>query len=267
MKPLLCLLCAPAALAQPLDLSLYQDLEWRMIGPFRGGRTVGATGVPGRPNVFYIGHNNGGVWKTDDYGRTWVPLFDDQPTGSIGDIAVAPSNPDVLYAGTGEGLQRPDLAVGDGMFKSTDGGATWQHVGLRGVQQISSLAVHSSNPEVVFAAALGHPYGPNEERGVFKSTDGGATWDKVLYIDENTGAMAVALEPTNPDVLYADLWEARQGPWENAAWEGPNSGLYTSKDGGGTLRGRGCSRWWLSKNRVLLRPGEAVRPNPVGCYE
>ncbi|MDQ6717240.1 MAG: glycoside hydrolase, partial [Gemmatimonadota bacterium] len=210
-------------------------LQWRMIGPHRAGRTVGATGVRQQPNVFYIGVNNGGVWKTTDYGRTWFPIFDDQATSSIGDIVVAPSDPNVIYVGTGEGLQRPDLSTGDGVYKSTDAGKTWRHLpGLRDAQQLGGLAVDPHNPNRVFVAALGHPYGPNEERGVYRSMDGGETWQRVLYKDENTGAIQVTLDPNNPDVVYADLWAGRQGPWENATWDGPLSGLYKSVDGGNT---------------------------------
>ncbi len=222
--------------AQQFNPNLYQEMKWRMIGPFRGGRTVGATGVPGQPNVFYIGVNNGGVWKTNDYGRTWWPIFDDQPTGSIGALAVAPSNPDIIYVGSGEGLQRPDLSTGDGIYKSTDGGKTWQYLGLRDAQQIGAIIVDPRDPNRVFVAALGHPYGPNEERGVFRSTDGGQTWTKALYKDEDTGAIALAFDPTNPQTIYADLWSARQGPWENGAWQGPGSGLFKSTDGGTTWK-------------------------------
>jgi N-acyl-D-aspartate/D-glutamate deacylase/photosystem II stability/assembly factor-like uncharacterized protein len=211
---------------------LYPGLKWRMIGPFRGGRTVGATGVPGQPNVFYIGVNNGGVWKTNDFGQTWKPIFDDQPTGSIGAIAVAPSSPETIYVGSGEGLQRPDLSVGDGIYKSTDGGKTWRHLGLRNAQQIGAILVDPRDPNLVYVAALGHPYGANEERGVFRSTDGGETWQKVLYKDENTGAIALVFDPANSKTIYADLWSARQGPWENGAWQGPGSGLYKTTDGG-----------------------------------
>lgn len=218
--------------AQPTGGEVFQGMKWRMIGPFRGGRTVGATGVPGQPNVFYIGVNNGGVWKTNDYGLTWKPIFDDQPTGSIGAIAVAPSRPDTIYVGSGEGLQRPDLSVGDGIYKSMDGGKTWRHLGLRDAQQIGAIIVDPHDPNLVYVAALGHPYGPNEERGVFRSTDGGETWQKVLYKDVDTGAIALAIDPSNPKVLYADLWSARQGPWENGAWQGPGSGLYKTTDGG-----------------------------------
>jgi photosystem II stability/assembly factor-like uncharacterized protein len=215
---------------------LFSDMRWRMIGPHRGGRTVGAVGVPQLPGTFYIGVNNGGVWKTTDYGRTWFPIFDDQPTGSIGDVAVAPDNPDIIYVGTGEGLQRPDLSVGNGMYKSTDAGKTWKHIGLEKVQQIGGIAIDPYNELRVFVAALGHPYGPNEERGVYRTLDGGVTWEKVLYIDENTGAIQVTIDPNNPQVVFADLWAGRQGPWENGAWNGKESGLFKSTDGGNTWR-------------------------------
>lgn len=230
------LLLSAVASSQFLNPSLYQDLHYRCIGPFRAGRTVGAVGVPQQPNVFYIGVNNGGVWKTDDYGRTWNPIFDDAPTGSVGDIAVSQSQPEVIYVGTGEGLHRPDLSVGDGIFKSTDGGKTWVHAGLADVQQVGRLIVHPSNPDIVFVAGLGHPYGPNEERGVFRTTNGGRTWQKVLYINHNTGAIQVEFDPNNPQIIFADMWEHRDGPWENASFSGPNSGLYKSTDGGNTWR-------------------------------
>src|SRR6202171_5384218 len=169
----------------------YQDLHGRMIGPFRGGRTRACAGVPGQPNVFYIGAVNGGVWKTGDYGRTWTPIFEDQPTGSIGAIAVAPSNSNIIYVGSGEGLQRPDLSVGDGIYKSTDAGKTWTHLGLRNGQQIPQIVVDPKDPNRLFVAVLGHPYGANQERGIFRSTDGGRTFEKVLYKDENTGGCDV----------------------------------------------------------------------------
>lgn len=223
--------------AQSVSPGLFSALEWRMIGPHRGGRTVGATGVPGQPNVFYIGVNNGGVWKTTDYGHVWTPIFDDQPTGSIGDIAVAQSNPNIIYVGTGEGLQRPDLATGDGIYKSTDAGKSWTHHGLREAQQIGSIAVDPRNPDRVFVAALGHPYGPNTERGVYRSADGGRTWQRVLYMDENTGAIQVGFDPSNSQIVYADMWAGRQAPWEiGTSFNGPGSGLYKSIDGGTTWR-------------------------------
>jgi photosystem II stability/assembly factor-like uncharacterized protein len=179
---------------------------------------------------------NGGVFKTDDYGRTWRPIFDDQPTASIGAIAVAPSNPDVIYVGSGEGLHRPDLSVGDGIYKSTDAGKTWAHLGLRDGQQIAQLAVDPHNPDRLFVAVGGHPYGPNEERGLFRSTDGGKTFEKVLYRDENTGASDVQIDPGNVAVVYAGLWESREGPWENATFNGSNGGIFKSADGGTTWR-------------------------------
>jgi photosystem II stability/assembly factor-like uncharacterized protein len=229
-------LAAAAPAAEPPSPSLYAGLRWRMIGPFRGGRTVGATGVPGQPHVFYIGVNNGGVWKTTDAGRTWAPIFDDQPTGSVGAVAVAPSNPDVLYVGSGEGLQRPDLSTGDGVYKSTDGGKSWRNVGLRDGQQIAAILIDPRDADRVFVAVLGHPYGPNAERGVYRTTDGGKTWDRVLGRGENTGAVALAFDSANARTLYAVLWESRQGPWENGSWQGPGSGLFKSTDGGTTWR-------------------------------
>ena len=208
-----------------------------MIGPFRGGRARAVAGVPREPNVFYVGQVNGGVWKSNDYGRTWSPIFDQQPTQSIGAIAVAPSDPNIVYVGSGEGLHRPDLSVGDGIYKSSDAGKTWTHLGLRGAQQIPALAVDPRDPNRLFAAVLGHPYGPSEERGIFRSTDGGVTWQKVLYKDENTGGSDIALDPSNPDAVYACLWEAREGPWEDGnLFNGTGGGLFKSTDGGNTWR-------------------------------
>src|SRR6266540_3707552 len=171
----LAVLLPSRAAPQGYDPKLFGELRWRLIGPFRGGRTVAAVGIPDQPNVFFIGVNNGGVWKTTDYGRIWTPIFDSQSTGSIGALAVAPSDPNVLYVGSGEGLQRPDLSVGDGIYRSTDAGRTWRHLGLRDGQQIPALLVDPRDPNRVFAAVLGHPYGPNEERGIYRSTDGGET--------------------------------------------------------------------------------------------
>jgi photosystem II stability/assembly factor-like uncharacterized protein len=221
--------------AQQVPENTYQDLHWRMIGPFRGGRTRAATGVPSQPNVFYIGQVNGGVWKSDDYGRTWTPIFDHESTQSIGAIAVAPSNPNIIYVASGEGLHRPDLSVGNGIYKSTDAGKTWTHLGLRDGFQIPALAIDPRDPNRVFAAVLGHPYGPNEERGLYRSTDGGQTWQKVISKDENTGASDVEIDPSNPDVIYASMWEAREGPWEdNNEFNGTGGGLFKSTDGGAT---------------------------------
>jgi len=233
----LLLLIASLAGAQQYPEQFYQDLHWRMIGPFRGGRTRAVAGIAGQPNVFYVGAVDGGVWKSDDYGRTWHPIFDDQPTQSIGAIGVSPSNPDIVYVGSGEGLQRPDLSVGDGIYKSTDAGKTWVHLGLRDGQQIPALAVDPHNPNRIFAAVLGHPYGPNPERGIFRSTDGGATWEKVLFKNENTGGSDVEIDPSDPDTVYASLWQSRLGPWEDDnAFAGTGGGLFKSTDGGTTWR-------------------------------
>ena len=208
-----------------------------MIGPFRGGRTRAAAGVPSQPNVFYVGAVNGGVWKSDDYGRTWNPIFDHEPTQSIGAIAVAASDPNIVYVGSGEGLHRPDLAVGDGIYRSNNAGKTWTHLGLPDAQQIPALAVDPRDPNRVFAALLGHPYGPNAERGIYRSSDGGRTWQKVLAKDENTGGSDIQIDPSNPDVIYASLWEAREGPWEdNNDFDGTGGGLFKSVDNGVTWR-------------------------------
>ncbi len=223
----------PARQASAPHARLFSDMRWRNIGPLRGGRTKAIAGVPSQPFTFYIGMVNGGVWKTTNAGRTWTPIFEDQPTGSIGSIAVAPSDPNIIYVGSGEGLQRPDLSIGDGMYKSTNAGKTWTHLGLHDAQQIARVEVDPTNPDRVFVAALGHPYGPNEERGIFRSTDGGQTFQKVLYRDENTGGKDVDIDPSDPNVVYAVMFEGRQGPWENSAWSGAG-GIFKSTDGGST---------------------------------
>ena len=245
--------------SQPYNSEYFNDMKWRMIGPHRGGRTVGAVGVPQQPNVFYIGVNNGGVWKTTDYGRTWFPIFDDQPTGSIGDIVIAPSNPNVIYVGSGEGLQRPDLSVGDGIYKSTDAGKTWTHLGFKDAQQIGGMAIDPTNENRVFVAALGHPYGPNEERGVYRTTDGGKTWQRVLYKDENTGAIQVTIDPNNSQIIFAAMWAGRQGPWENGAWNGKESGLFKSRDGGTTWEK--ITRGLPTTDQGLGRIGFCIAPS------
>ncbi len=256
---------APPVRAQisTVSPSLYQSLRWRFIGPLRGGRTVALDGVANEPNVFYIGAVNGGIWKTQDAGRTWTPVFDREPTGSIGAIAVAPSDPRIVYAGSGEGLQRPDLAVGDGIYKSVDAGATWTHLGLRDGRQIASMAVDPTKANRLFVAALGHPYGPNGERGVYRSLDGGATFQRVLFVNENVGAFDVVLDPRNPQVVYATLWAARQAPWEiGASFEMPGSGIFKSTDGGTT--------WTQLRDGLPQRIGRAEvavsRSNPEVVY-
>ncbi|HET6198710.1 MAG TPA: hypothetical protein VFD93_00080, partial [Candidatus Acidoferrales bacterium] len=228
---------APAIMAQQYSPNLYQDMRWRMIGPFRGGRTKAISGVAGEPNVFYIAQVNGGVWKSTDYGETWNPIFDAEPTQSIGAIEVAPSDPNTIYVGSGEGLQRPDLSVGNGVYKSTDAGKTWTHIGLDDAFQIAELAIDPRNPDHVLVAAVGHPYGPSEQRGIFRTTDGGQSWQKVLSTDKDqyTGGGSVEIDPSNPNVAYASLWDSVSGPWEDGnEFNGPNSGLYKSSDGGAT---------------------------------
>jgi photosystem II stability/assembly factor-like uncharacterized protein len=227
---------AMAVAAMAVSPAYYSGLQWRMIGPFRGGRTVAVSGVPSQRGVYYIAATDGGIWKSTDYGRTWDPIFDGQDTGSIGALAVAPSNPNILYAGSGEGLRRPDLSVGDGIYKSTDAGASWTHLGLRDGRQIAAVAIDPRDPDRVFAAVLGHPYGPNEERGLYRSTDGGSSWQKVLGKDENTGAVSVLIDPQNPNIVYAALWTSRNPPWRLRdilqLWQ--HGGLYKSTDGGST---------------------------------
>jgi len=225
-----------SANAQLVDTSILHEMQWRNVGPFRGGRTRAICGVPSQPNVFYAGAVNGGIWKTTDYGRTWNPIFDGQSTGSIGAIEVAPSDPNIIYVGSGEGLHRPDLSVGDGMYKSADAGKSWTHLGLRDGQQISWIAVDSHDANRLFVAVAGHPYGPNPERGIYRSTDAGRTFQKVLYKDENTGGNDVKIDPSNPNVVYATLWDAREGPWENGEFNGTGGGIFKSTDGGQTWK-------------------------------
>ena len=211
-------------------------LAWRLIGPFRGGRTVAVSGVPARPGTYYIAATDGGVWKSTDFGRTWTPTFQGQDTGSIGALAVAPSDPNVVYAGSGEGIRRPDLSVGDGIYKSSDAGKSWTHLGLRDGEQINGLAVDPRDPDRVFAAVMGHPYGPNAQRGLYRSTDGGTTWQKVLGKNEDTGASTVVIDPKNSSIVYAALWASRNPPWRLSdslqIWQ--DGGLYKSTDGGTT---------------------------------
>jgi photosystem II stability/assembly factor-like uncharacterized protein len=208
-------------------------LQWRGIGPFRGGRAVSVTGVPGQPNTFYMGAAGGGVWRTVDAGQRWTPILDDAGTGSIGAVAVSPSNPDVIYVGTGEGALRGDMTNGMGVFKSADGGKSWAHVGLTDTRQIGTIIVDPNNPQIALVAAIGHAFGPNTERGVFRTTDGGASWTKVLYKDENTGAIDVTFDPHDSKIVWAALWTVRRQPW-NFSSGGPGSGLYRSSDGGVT---------------------------------
>ena len=219
--------------ARELLPTLTSGLHWRMLGPFRGGRVDAVSGVPGRPNEFYFGAVNGGVWKSVDAGRVWKPIFDAQPVASIGALAVAPSAPDTVYVGSGESTLRDSVGYGNGMYKSTDAGRSWAHIGLDGTQHIGKIAVDPKNSKVVFVAAIGHLYAPNAERGVFRSTDGGASWQKVLFKNENVGAIDVVIDPTDSRVVYASLWNTRRPPWFTyAPSNGPGGGMYKSTDGG-----------------------------------
>jgi photosystem II stability/assembly factor-like uncharacterized protein len=248
--------------AQQVDPSLYSGMQWRLIGPFRGGRALAAVGVPGQPNLFYFGAVGGGVWKSTDAGTVWEPVFDSQPIASIGAIAVAPSNPNVIYVGSGEADMRSAITYGNGMYKSTDAGATWNHIGLTDSRQIGRIIVDPKNPDVAFVAALGHAYGPNAERGVFRTRDGGKTWQKVLYKDADTGAIDLAFEPGNPQVIYASLWQTRRPPWNvYPPSNGPGSGLYKSTDGGNTwLPVAGLPTEGLGKIGIAVAPS---MPNRV----
>ncbi|HEX5971469.1 MAG TPA: hypothetical protein VFY85_06055 [Gemmatimonadaceae bacterium] len=214
----------------------FAAMRWRSIGPVRAGRARALAGVPSQPNVFYIGFDNGGVWRSTDYGANWNPIFDDQPVGSIGAIAVAPSNPNVIYVGSGAGIIRPDLATGNGVYKSTDAGKTWTHLGLDDSRMIAMIDVDPRNPDRLFVAVLGHPYGPNAERGVFRSTDGGRTFQKVLYKDEYTSANDVRIDPSDPNTVYATLWQQQEAFIEGRAFGGAGNGIYKSTDGGQTWR-------------------------------
>jgi photosystem II stability/assembly factor-like uncharacterized protein len=211
----------------------YQALHWRLIGPFRGGRVLAVSGIAGDSRHFYFGAVDGGVWATQDAGRTWQPLFDHEPVGSIGAIAVAPSDPSTIYVGTGEADMRSDIAQGDGMYKSSDGGKHWTHIGLGDSRQIARILVDPHDPNLVYVAVLGHPYGPNAQRGVFRSRDGGQHWTKILYRNPNVGAADLAFKPGDPKTIYATLWQTRRPPWSvYPPSNGPGSGLYISHDGG-----------------------------------
>src|SRR5450631_2394229 len=210
---------------------LFKGMKYRVIGPFRGGRSLTAAGIPGDPNTYYFGATGGGVWKSSDGAVTWKPVFDKQAVSAVGSLAVAASDPNIVYVGTGEACIRGNISHGDGVYKSLDGGKTWKNVGLKDSRAIGKVIINPANPDIAFVAALGHPYGPNAERGIFRTTDGGKTWEKVLYKDENTGGIDVAFDPHNPNILFAALWQARRTSWSMSSG-GPGSGLYRSDDGG-----------------------------------
>ncbi|HEV8589338.1 MAG TPA: hypothetical protein VGQ72_10725 [Pyrinomonadaceae bacterium] len=225
------------ASAQQYDPSLYSGLHWRMIGPFRAGRTNAVTGVVGQPDTFYFGSVGGGVWKTTNSGRTWNPIFDSASSASIGAIAVAPSNANVIYVGTGEADMRDSIQYGDGMYKSTDAGKTWKHIGLENTKQIGRIIVDPKNPNIVFVAVLGNVYASSPDRGIYRSKDGGATWQKVLFKNDDVGGIDLNFDPTNPQTVYAALWNVRRPPWFiYTPANGPGGGIFKSTDGGSTWK-------------------------------
>ncbi|MEJ2219142.1 MAG: glycoside hydrolase, partial [Gemmatimonadota bacterium] len=256
-------LAATASFAAAQSADLYSDMHWREIGPTRAGRARAIAGVPSQPNVFYAGFDNGGLWRTTDYGSTWQPLFDDQPVSAIGAVAVYPANPSIIYVGSGAGIIRPDLATGDGMYKSTDAGRTWTHLGLRETQMIADVAIDPTNPDRVFVAALGHPYGPNPERGIFRSTDGGKTFTKVLYRDEYTSGNNVVIDPSNPKVVYATLWQQQQSFRESGEFAGAGDGIYKSTDGGDTWKPITTGLPSVIEANIAMAPGD---PNVIYAF-
>ena len=253
-------LTAIPAGAQDITLPQMKQLRFRHIGPV-GNRIIAAAGIPGNPMVYYVGAASGGIWKTVDGGLNWKPLFDDKPVHSIGALAVAPSDPQVIYAGTGESFLRSNISLGDGVWRSTDGGATWQHLGLDKTGRISRIVVHPKDPDIVWVAAVGTCYTPQKERGVYMTTDGGKTWQHVLFVDENTGASDIVLDPENPRILFAGMWQIELKPWIRISG-GPGSGLYKSKDGGRTwkkLEGHGLPTPPLGKIALAMTPAAPHR--------
>jgi photosystem II stability/assembly factor-like uncharacterized protein len=257
---LLAIITVLPSFAQQSAAPTFPEMQWRMIGPFRGGRVVAVTGVPGKPNEYLFGTVDGGVWKTTNGGNTWDPMFDAEPIASIGAIAIAPANPQIIYVGTGESDMRSDISYGDGVYKSTDGGATWRNIGLRDSQNVGRILVDPHDPNIVIVAALGHAFGPNAERGVYRSTDGGATWKKVLSKNDDTGAIDLCWDPANPTVVYAALWQTRRHPWSvYAPTNGPGSGLYKSIDAGVTwnqITGHGFPSEGLGRIGIAVPPGQ-----------
>src|SRR5713101_67648 len=244
--------------AQEISSSLYSEMKWRMIGPFRGGNVNSVAGVPGNPGVYYFGANGGGVWKTTDGGTVWKPIFDEQAVASIGALALAPSNPNIIYVGSGENNLYADITYGNGVYKSIDAGATWQHLGLAETRHIARILIDPRNPDIVLVAAMGRSFGSNEERGVFRSTDGGRSWKKVLYKDNVTGAVDLCFEPGNPRVVYATLWHGIRKPGQKGTSFGPGSGLYKSTDEGITwtqIAGNGLPAGDWGRSGVAAAPG------------
>ena len=220
--------------AQQISPDLYKQLKYRFIGP-QGNRIIAVVGVPGNPNIYYIGAASGGIFKSTDGGIHWEPIFDDQPVSSIGSLAIAPSDANIIWAGTGETFIRSNISIGNGIYKSTDGGKTWTHMGLEKTGRIGRIVIDPRNSDIVFAAAMGHCYGPQPERGVFRTADGGKTWERVLFVDENTGCSDIAMDPNNPRILFAGMWQLKIKTWGRVSG-GPGSGLYMSRDSGITWK-------------------------------
>jgi len=267
-SPLATALLLTAALAtfavpQQVDPAAYAGMRWRMIGPFRGGRVITVAGIPSQPNVYYFGAVGGGVWKTTNAGVTWRPIFEQAPVQSIGAIVIAPSDSNIIYVGTGEADMRASISFGDGVYKSTDAGQTWQHLGLDDSQQIGKIIVDPRDPNIVLVAALGHAYGPNPERGVFRSADGGKTWQKVLHKDDNTGAIDICFDPSDSRTVYAALWNVHRPPWSQyPPIYGPGGGLYKSTDGGLTwkeLTGNGFPDASVARIGIAVAPSDPRR--------
>ncbi|HEV1996052.1 MAG TPA: hypothetical protein VGR03_17095, partial [Candidatus Acidoferrum sp.] len=249
---------ASIASAQQVPEQLLSDMKWRMIGPFRAGKVNAVAGVPGNPGVYYFGANGGGVWKTTDGGTVWKPIFDEEPVASIGALALAPSNPNIIFVGSGENNLYADITYGNGVYKSNDAGATWQHLGLAETRHIARILIDPRNPDIVLVAAMGHSFGSNEERGVFRSADGGRSWKKVLYKDNVTGAVDLCYEPGNPRVVYATLWHGIRKPGQKGTSFGAGGGLYKSTDEGITwtqIAGHGLPAGDWGRSGVAVAPG------------
>jgi photosystem II stability/assembly factor-like uncharacterized protein len=258
----LLILTSLSSLAQQVDPSMFQGLRWRLVGPFRGGRSLTAVGVPGDSHLFYFGSVGGGVWKSTDAGTSWQPIFDGQPIASIGAIAVAPSDSNVIYVGSGEADMRSDISFGNGMYKSADAGKTWQHIGLEDSHQIGRVLVDPHDPNLVYVAALGHAYAANPERGVFRSSDGGKTWQRVLHQNDDIGAIDLCFDPQDSHIVYASLWQTRRTPWNvYPPSNGPGSGLYKSIDGGSTWQPltNGLPKEGLGRIGVAVAPTDRNR--------
>lgn len=268
VRRVLLLACLPLALpvasGTPVPPgSLTSALHWRSVGPFTGGRVTTVAGIAGQPNVFFMGTAGGGVWKSDNYGSSWKNISDrDFKTGNIGAMAIAPTDSDIIYVGTGDSAPRNTVLTGGGMYKSADGGKTWAYIGLGDTHIITWIVVDPANPDVVYVAALGHLFAPNADRGVFKTTDGGKTWKKILFVDDSTGAYGLSIDPSNPNTVYASMWQMSRSHWTFSSG-GPGSGIYKTSDGGATwtnithrpgLPTGSSGRWELRWRRAVPTP-------------